>query len=110
MRKYNSGEIIEVAFPFEEKNDKKVRPALVIRDFGESLIVVKITSKHKGREWDIELPKDNFNGLSVDSVVQVNQCVKLDKSEIASVIPRGIINPLQLAIIKTKLKEFFNLP
>ena len=110
MRKYNSGEIIEVAFPFEEKNDKKVRPALVIRDFGDTLFVVKITSKHKGREWDIELPKDNFNGLSVDSVVQVNQCVKLDKSEIACVIPRGIINPLQLAIIKTKLKEFFNLP
>lgn len=55
MRNYKSGEIIEVAFPFEEKSDKKVRPALVIRDLGESLIVAKITSKHKGREWDIEL-------------------------------------------------------
>jgi len=86
-----------------------VRPALVIRDLGESLIVVKITSKHKGREWDIELPKDEFNGLSVDSVVQANQCVELGKSEITSIIPRGIINPLQFAIIKTKIKEFFNL-
>ena len=84
LRNYESGEIIEVAFPFEEKSDKKVRPALVISD-------------------------DEFNGLSVDSVVQANQCRELEKSKIARIIPRGIINPLQFAIIKTRIKEFFTL-
>ena len=109
MRKYEQGEIVEIVFPFEERNDKKVRPALVIHDFGDSLLVVKITSKHKNREWDIEIPKDDFNGLNVDSVIQVDKCIDLEKSEITCLIPRGTINPLQLAVIKNKLKQFNHL-
>ncbi|MBR2207493.1 MAG: type II toxin-antitoxin system PemK/MazF family toxin [Synergistaceae bacterium] len=106
MRNYKQGEIVEIAFPFEEKNEKKVRPALIIKDFGDSLFVIKITSKHKGREWDIEIPKDDFNGLTLDSVIQVNQYIELEKSEISCIVPRGVINPLQLAVVKDRLKQF----
>ena len=106
MQKYNPGEIVEVAFPFEEKDGKKVRPALVIKDYGDSFIVIKITSKHKERKWDIEIPKDSFNGLTVDSVIQVNMFIELEKTALCTTIPRGVINQLQLAIVKEKLKEY----
>ena len=106
MRIYKPGEIVEVVFPFEEKEDKKIRPALVIHDFGDSFLIIKITSKHKGRKWDIELPKDNFNGLNVDSVIQIDKYIELDKTNVSNIIPRGIINQLQLAIVKNKLKEY----
>ena len=106
MRKFNPGEIVEVAFPFEENNNKKVRPALVLYDYGESFLVVKITSQHKKRTWDIEIPHEDFNGLTVDSVIQVDKLTELNKTELCSIIPRGSINSLQLAIVKQKLEDY----
>ena len=106
MRNYKFGEIVEVAFPFEESEEKKVRPALVIEDCGESFLLLKITSKHKGRKWDVEIPKDAFNGLSVNSVIQVDKCVRLKKNELCSIIPRGILNEIQIGIIKMRLREY----
>ena len=109
MRKYSAGEIIEVVFPYEEGSGAKRRPALVIGDVGDDVIAAKITSKHKGLEWDIEIPQDGFNGLSVDSVVQVDKIVSFKKNELCAVIPRGNINPLQLAIVKDKIKQYRNI-
>ena len=106
MKKFSPGDIVEVAFPFEENNNKKVRPALVLYDYGESFLVIKITSQHKGRKWDIEIPQDDFNGLTVDSVIQIDKLIELNKTELCSIIPRGAVNPLQLEIIKQKLKDY----
>ena len=105
MKKYNPGEIVEVAFPYEDRADEKVRPALVIKDYDDVLLLLKIT-QHKGLEWDIELPVDDFNGLTKPSVIQVNRYQKILKSKLSSIIPRGVINPIQLGIVKDKLKEY----
>lgn len=106
MKSYKSGEIVEAIFPFEDSSESKIRPALVIGDLGDSLFLLKITSKHKNRAWDIELPKDSFNGLSVDSVIQVDKGIKLKKSKLSEMIPRGVINQIQLAIVKERIKEY----
>ena len=106
MKTYKPGEIVEAIFPFEDSSESKLRPALVIRDLDDSLFLLKITSKHKNREWDVELPKDNFNGLSVNSVIQIDRGIKQKKSELIDVIPRGIINPIQLAVVKDRLKKY----
>ena len=106
MRSYKSGEIVELMFPFQEVTGKKIRPALVVKDYGDTIAVLKITSKHKGRTWDIELPKDAFNGLTLDSVVQACSCIELSKTELVQITPRGTINPLQLSIVKHKLQEY----
>ena len=79
MRNYKSGEIVEVAFPFEDSPDEKVRPVLVIKDYGSELLVIKITSQHKGRDWDIEIPVDDFNGLTKASVIQADKAEKIPK-------------------------------
>ncbi len=103
MRKYNPGEIVEAAFPYEESSEEKVRPVLVLKDYGEEMLVMKITSKRKGREWD---PAGSFSGLTKPSVIQADRCEKIFKSKLSSIIPRGVINPLQLEIIKQRLKEY----
>ena len=109
MQKFNPGDIIEVDFPFEDTSEKKIRPAVVICDYENSFIAMKITSKHKGRKWDVEIPKTNFNGLSVDSVIQIDKIIEIDKKKLCSIIPRGSLNALQLAIIKERLQEFIKL-
>lgn len=106
MRTYSPGDIVEVIFPFEENGGSKQRPALVLADEGESFIVAKVTSQHKGRKWDVLLPRSSENGLNVDSVVQVDKARKLSKKELCDVISRGNINPLQMALILDKAKEY----
>ena len=106
MKKYNSGDVVDIAFPYEESSDEKVRPALVIKDDGEYLLLLKITSQHKGLKWDVDIPADEFSGLVKPSVIQVNRYMKVSKSKLTTVIPRGAINPMQLAIVKQRLQEY----
>ena len=108
MKKYSPGEIVEASFPYEESAEEKVRPVLVLKDYGDEMLVIKITSKHKGRKWDIEIPAGSFSGLTKPSVIQVDRCGKISKSKLSAIIPRGIINPLQLEIVKQRLKEYLN--
>ena len=106
-RKYEPGSIVEVIFPFEEGDGSKRRPALVVMDKGDGiLLVAKITSQNKGRKWNVPLPCDQLNGLSVDSFVQVDKTIKLSRANVCDLIPRGCVNPLQLAVIMEKLREF----
>ena len=106
MREYSPGEIVEAAFPYEESSEEKVRPVLVLKDCGNEILAMKITSKHKGREWDVEIPLDSFNGLTRPSVVQADRCERIPKSKLSAIIPRGTINPLQLEIVKQRLKDY----
>lgn len=107
MRRYSQGEVVEVVFPFQEKDSGcKQRPALVLADRGATFVVAKITSQKKGRPWDVPIPKQGQNGLSIDSVVQVDSVRCLSKESLCSVIPRGAINPLQLSLVLDKLKEY----
>ena len=106
MKKYSPGEIVEIAFPYEDDTFEKVRPALVIRDYGDELVLLKIISRHKGREWDIEIPVDDFNGLSKASVIQVDKYRKVSKLKLSAIIPRGVINELQLGLVKSRLNDY----
>lgn len=107
MRKFEPGTIVEVVFPFEEGRSFKRRPALVLKDDGgATFIIAKITSQNKGRRWDVYIPRDQFNGLAVDSFIQVDKVIKLSKEKVCDLIPRGFIRTLQLAVIKDKLREF----
>jgi mRNA interferase MazF len=42
---YSSGEIVLISFPFTNLADAKIRPALVISELKEDIIVVGIFSK-----------------------------------------------------------------
>lgn len=106
MREYKAGEIVEIAFPFEEGVGEKVRPALVLHDYGDELLLIKITSQLKGREHDITIFPDDFNGLTKPSAIQIDKCGKVLKAKLSTIIPRGTINPLQLEIIKNRLKKY----
>lgn len=107
MLKFEPGTIVEVVFPFEEGKASKRRPALVLKDDGDTtFIVAKITSQNKGRRWDVHIPRNSVNGLSIDSFIQVDKVIKLSKEKVCSLIPRGSIAPLQLAVIIDKLREF----
>ena len=63
-------------------------------------------SQLKGREYDIAILPDDFNGLTKPSVIQVDKCSKVHKAKLSAIIPRGTINSVQLGIVKDRLKEY----
>lgn len=87
------GDVILVPFPFSDLSGKKYRPALVLADFNDDIIVAFITSQSKyDGIFDYKVEPSIDNGLKVSSRVRVNQVATLDKS-----IVRGKLGALHEA-------------
>jgi len=83
MEKFVAGNVVVVRFPFSDLSNSKLRPALVLADWGgEDIILFQITSKNKNDPFTISLKKEDFIGgsLPLDSFVKVNRLFTADKS------------------------------
>jgi mRNA interferase MazF len=80
------GKIIAVPFPFTNLKGAKVRPALVIYEGREDVIVAFISSKIPVERYNVDvlltskMPVFRLSGLKRDSVIQLNKLATLDKS------------------------------
>ena len=106
MRTYNPGEVIKIAFPYDEGVGFKVRPVLIWKDLGDAFLAIKITSQQKGRDWELPLPRDQANGLTKDSVIRVNKIRKFRKSDFPNIIPIGTIGADKLSEVGRMLRKF----
>src|SRR6266487_5777186 len=80
MKKYQSGEVVLLAFPFVDAIGAKKRPALVLLDTGDDdFIVARITSQMGQTEFDVDLAEWQQAGLLLRSVVRVHKVVTLEK-------------------------------
>lgn len=72
------GKIIAVPFPFTNLKGAKVRPALVIYEGREDVIVAFISSKIPAERYNVDvlltsqMPVFRHSGLKRDSVIQLN--------------------------------------
>lgn len=104
---FEAGDILFVAFPFEDSDEEKERPALFWQYRGADFIVVsKITSRRRGLPFEMPMPPFFWNGLAKPSYVRLDQTVKISLDKVKSLRPLGRVNPLQLHILHEKLKEF----
>jgi len=80
--------IIAIPFPFTDLKGAKVRPALVIYEGHEDVIVAFISSKIPAEPYNVhvllteEMPGFKLSGLKRDSVIQLNKLATIDKSVI----------------------------
>ncbi len=80
------GKIVAVPFPYTDLKGAKVRPALVVYDGHEDVIVAFISSKIPADLLDIhvlltrEMPGFSLSGLKKDSVIQLNKLATINKS------------------------------
>ena len=96
--KVQRGEIVLVDFPYSDRTGSKVRPALVVQaDFWnvrlDDTILALITSSHRRRvgaatQFAIEVatPEGQRSGLRIGSVVQCENLVTYDKSQVLRVL------------------------
>jgi mRNA interferase MazF len=77
------GKIVAIPFPFTDLKGAKVRPALVIYEGHEDVIVAFTSSKIPAEPYNVhvpltkEMPGFKLSGLKRDSVIQLNKLVQL---------------------------------
>ena len=74
------GDIVLVPFPFTDLTGSKLRPAVVLVDSSNDVVVAFITSQNKWEnEYSIKINSSESNGLKVDSFLRLNKIATLNK-------------------------------
>jgi len=68
MERFIKGDIVVVPFPFSDLSNSKRRPAFVIRDFGEDVLLAQVTSKNYRDDHAIQINLNDFNEGSLNVV------------------------------------------
>jgi len=75
------GDVVLVSFPFTDLSGSKLRPALVLAESSQDVLVAFITTQSKwSDEFSIKLMASPINGLKIDSLVRLNKITTLDKN------------------------------
>lgn len=82
MAKYNIGDLWWVDFPYEETNDYKHRPAIVIDDHTMAVLAMYVTSQNKNIAYSIEIEDWEKAGLQRKSWARIDRTIEI---EIASI-------------------------
>lgn len=76
-KKYNVGEVWWTHFPFEEINDEKHRPAIIIDDETIAILAMYVTSQDKNNPFNVEITDWREAGLVVPSWARIDKIVKM---------------------------------
>ena len=79
MGNYDIGEVWWTQFPFEEINDAKRRPAIVIDDDTIAVLAMMVSSVEKDNPYSIEIDDWKEAGLSKKSWARIDRIIKIDE-------------------------------
>jgi len=81
MKRYQSGEIVLLLFPFAGTRKAKRRPALVLRDTEDAdIVVARVTSQARQSQYDIKITDWQKAGLRLPSIVRLHKLATLEKA------------------------------
>ena len=79
MGKYNLGEVWWTQFPFEEIEESKRRPAIVIDDNTIAVLALMVTSRDKSNPYSIKIDEWRMAGLKKESWARIDRIVRMDE-------------------------------
>jgi mRNA interferase MazF len=106
-KRYATGSIVLIPFPFTKLKSEKIRPALIISQSLEEVNVLFISSKQKSQKNSIKIKSNKDNGLKKDSTVVCTKIATLDKKIVLGRI--GNFSKSDFIKIKKALKTYLNL-
>jgi mRNA interferase MazF len=102
------GDVVLIKFPFTDLSGSKLRPAVVLFDSGNYLIVAFITGVLAVKSiGDISLKRNGTNGLKKDSVLKLSKLATLIKDLVAGKI--GVFSDEEITEINRVLREMLQL-
>ncbi len=112
MGNYNVGEVWWTQFPFEDKNENKRRPAIVIDDDKIAVLAMMVTSKEKAHPFCIKIDDWKEAGLKIPSWARIDRIIKMEEwrmeRKIGNLTERDLVKFMQLIaeIINRKSHQF----
>ncbi len=79
MEKYNLGEVWWTQFPFQEIEESKRRPAIVIDENTIAVLAMMVTSKDKENPYSIKIDDWKEAGLTRASWARIDRIVRMDE-------------------------------
>jgi mRNA interferase MazF len=102
------GDVVLIKFPFTDLTGSKLRPALVLFESGDDVVVSFITSVLTERfSGDVKVIKSEQNGLKKDSILRLVKLATLSKSLIAGKL--GIFSQDDLKAVNHGLRDIFQI-
>lgn len=102
------GEIILLPFPFTDLTGNKIRPAMVLYEGKNDILVAFISSQIKTIDpFDLIIIATSKNGLKCDSLIKLSKLATIDKNLIYGNI--GRIDALLLQQVNQNLKNLLGL-
>ena len=74
------GDIFLCEFPFTDGIQSKLRPSLVLQDFGEDVLICRITSVPHNETGDVKIVAWEKSGLLKPSTIRLCRLVTIEKS------------------------------
>lgn len=109
MERFVAGDIVVVSFPFTDLSDSRRRPALVLANLGDDVIICEITSIMRNDLYVVLLENNDLESgkLKVRSIIRPNRIVTIHKSKINYKF--GKIKDSKLQEVLAKVKIVFSL-
>lgn len=113
MTSFNSRDIVLVKFPFTNLSESKIRPALVLAEKKDDIVIVGIFSKVPDiidESWFIIGDNESWfeqTGLKKTSVVKTEKITSIHNSIVIKKI--GFLPESALTLIKVKLRKMLNI-
>jgi len=102
------GDVVLVSFPFTDLSGSKLRPAFVLAESNQDVLVAFITTQAKrSDEFSIKLTATAINGLKIDSLVRLNKITTLDKNLVFGKL--GSLSEMEINQINAGLIKLLNL-
>ena len=102
------GDIVLVPFPFTDLTGSKLRPAVVLVDSSNDVVVAFITSQNKWEdEYSIKINGSESNGLKVDSFLRLNKIATLNKDLMVGKL--GILGSHEIVLLDRILFKMLRL-
>lgn len=79
MEKYEIGDVWRVHFPFEDKDQEKRRPAIIVDDETIAILAIKVTSKEKDNPYSIFIEEWQSAGLTKPSWAIIDRIVSISE-------------------------------
>lgn len=100
MKKLNIGEIWWTSFPFDEVDETKFRPAIIIDDNRIAILAMYVTSQNKDNPFYIEIEQWQEAGLPKPSWARIDRIINIDEwrlnKKIGDLSEKDLLKFLQL--------------
>jgi mRNA interferase MazF len=102
------GDLVLIPFPFTDLSGNKLRPAVILADYGQDVVVAFITSQtHKKDKMDMLLEPSIQNGLKKTSIIKVGKIATLEKTLLVGKL--GTLNSEEVAALDDNLHQLFSI-